>query len=227
MRSPGRLRLTISGRRDRLRQAELVVLAIEIGLVDGEAVDEQLGLAGLAQQQAEIGGETVGVGGGDALGHAPVDIVALGFAEQHSRAAVQELAKPDEVPRSQIFRACLHRHGLSSSRCWAILDSGTTSSAPPARTSSPGMPQTTALSSASAMVSAASGTQFRHGACAVIAHAGHQDADQLFGGTCSMALSTMRSTLGCQRRAGSAGAAMTTSLPDRRPTMRSASPLPT
>ena len=129
-----------------------MVLAVEIGLVDGEAVDEQLGLAGLAQQQAEIGGETVGIGGGDALGHTPVDIVALELAEQHSRAAVQELAKPDEVPRSQIFRACLHRHGLSSSRCRAIPDSGTTSSAPPARTSSPGMPHTTALSSASAMV---------------------------------------------------------------------------
>ena len=63
----------------------------------------------------------------------------------------------------------------------AISSTGRTSSAPPFFTSSPGMPQTTAVDSASAMVRPPCLAQPRHRVGAVVAHAGHQHADQAGG----------------------------------------------
>ena len=78
-----------------------------------------------------------------------------------------------------------------------MSSTGRTNSAPPFLTSSPGMPQTTAVSRLG-NGSPALLMQSRHRIGAVASHSGHQDLINRVALKCSSALVTIRSTLGCQ-----------------------------
>jgi len=81
-----------------------VLLAIEIGLVDSEGVDELLDLAAhTAVQAREIAGEGSRAGRRHPLVQPALDVIALGFAEQHAGAAIQEIAQPRELVFGHLF----------------------------------------------------------------------------------------------------------------------------
>ena len=71
-----------------------MVFAIEIGLVDGEGVDELLDFAvGVAAQVGEVGREGRDApSGAHAIGDPALDVVALGLGEHHAGAPVEEIA---------------------------------------------------------------------------------------------------------------------------------------
>ena len=70
-----------------------MLLAIEIGLVDREGVDELLDLAvGVAAQVGEVGREGRDLESGHALGDAALHVIALGLGEEHAGAPVEEIA---------------------------------------------------------------------------------------------------------------------------------------
>ena len=73
--------------------AQLVVFAVEIGLVDSKGVDELFDFSvGVAAQIGEIGPEGRDPERVHAVGDPSLDVIALGFAEQHAGASVEELA---------------------------------------------------------------------------------------------------------------------------------------
>ena len=78
--------------------AELMILAIEIGLVDRERVDEMLDLVvGVGAQHGEIGLERGRSGGGNPLGEAAVDVIALVVVERHAGAAIKKFAEAPDI----------------------------------------------------------------------------------------------------------------------------------
>ena len=82
-----------------VRQAlELVVLTVEVGLIDGEGIDELLDLAvSVGAQASEIARKGRRVGGGHALPDAPLDVIALGLGEYHSGASVEIFAERSKL----------------------------------------------------------------------------------------------------------------------------------
>src|SRR4051794_17264575 len=75
-----------------------MLLAIEIGFVHGEGVDELLDLAvGIAAQEGEIGREERDLEERHAIADAPLHVIALGCREQHAGAPVEEIADLLEI----------------------------------------------------------------------------------------------------------------------------------
>ena len=108
----------------------------------------------------------------------------------------------------------------------AISSSGRTISAPPFFTSSPGMPQTIAVDSASAMVRPPP-SRSRFIASAPSFPIPVIITPIILGAPkCSSALATMRSTLGCHKYWAFAGTGIAIGPVARGATMTSASPLP-
>ena len=71
-----------------------MVFPIEIGLVDGEGIDEVLDLAlDVAAQPRKVARERAGPGGGHALDDAAFDVIPLGFGEDHAGTSVEKLAQ--------------------------------------------------------------------------------------------------------------------------------------
>ena len=101
---------------------------------------------------------------------------------------------------------------------------GATICAPPAFTNSPGMPHTTAVASASAMVRPPSCFSRVIAAAPSLPMPVISTPTRLAAGRWRSAVVTSRSTLGCQRCSAEAGAGITTGPPGRWLTMMSASP---
>src|SRR5688572_33136661 len=71
-----------------------MLLPVEVGLVDGEGVDEILNLAfRVAAQTCEVVDEGFRPGGPHSFDNASLHVVTLALGEHHARAAIQELAQ--------------------------------------------------------------------------------------------------------------------------------------
>ena len=142
-----------------VRQRELMVLAVEVGLVDRERVDELLDLAAhVAAQPGEIAGEGAGAGRRHPIGDAALDVVSLGLGEDHPGAPVEEFAQPAElllsitagfshVARSGLRRGCGRSDARSRRRGTASPESAR---APRERRQGVGPPTSASTSTAAA-----------------------------------------------------------------------------
>ena len=78
--------------------AELMILAVEVGLIHGESVDQMLDLVvGVGAQGREIRLERRRSGGDYPLGKTTVDVVSLVVVKQHSGAAIKKFAEPPDL----------------------------------------------------------------------------------------------------------------------------------
>src|SRR5689334_3831905 len=109
------------------KAAELVLLAVEIGFVDGEAVDEFLRFLLVVAQESVIIRESSAAGDIDPLGNAAVDVVTLFLFEEHSGPPIDEGAEAAEFvggQRPAFFAGRSYRHCKVSIREAAMRSSG-------------------------------------------------------------------------------------------------------
>src|ERR1700761_4013210 len=78
-----------------------MLFTIEVGLIDGEAVDEQLALAGITAQQVNIVSCRQRIALCDEVGHTTLDVVTLGFPENHATLLVDYGADLLEIRRGE------------------------------------------------------------------------------------------------------------------------------
>ena len=82
----------------RCHAAELMLLAIEVGLIDREGIDEVLDLVvGIRPQQGEIGLERRRSGRGNALREPAIDVVPLVVGKRHAGPAIEKFAQPANI----------------------------------------------------------------------------------------------------------------------------------
>ena len=103
-----------------------MILAVEVGFIDREGVDQRLDLSGIAVQRGEVGGEAGVAPPRDALGEAALHEVALRLAVAHAGAAVQEGADAFEVAWAEQGLRLGAVHGSISIRRAAIASTGAT-----------------------------------------------------------------------------------------------------